>query len=318
MDQYQVCCGIMSALTAVDLTVLTQAFTMGGTGVKTFASAALAHGTHMLADAATSARATLAASADLMPQLRTNVLAQASETVTAAPKLLDPMYWLGADSPFGHLILPGLGLIIFVETGLGFPLLPGDSLLFTAGMLANQHNGFAPVWQVLLVAIACAIAGDQSSYWIGRKLGDRIRKRPDGRIFKKAYITEGEAFFKKWGALAVILCRFVPIVRTYAPMTIGMARMNYARFFLFDICGGFLWAGGVTVLGVWLGSFTFVRENIELIFLAIVFISILPGIIGAIKKSRASKRATTGDDSAAPLAARDAKETLHEREASES
>ena len=95
--------------------------------------------------------------------------------------------------------------------------------------------------------------------------------------------------------------------------------MNYAHFFLFDFCGGFLWAGGVTLLGVWLGSFTFVRENIELIFLAIVFISILPGIIGAIKKSRAPKRASTSDDSAAPLAARDAKETtLHEHETSES
>ena len=145
------------------------------------------------------------------------------------------------------------------------------------------------------MTVTCAIAGDQSSYWIGRKLGDRIRERPDGRIFKKTYITEGEAFFKKWGALAVILCRFVPIVRTYAPMTIGMARMNYARFFLFDICGGLLWAGGVTLLGVWLGSFTFVRDNIELIFLAIVFLSILPGIIAAIKKARGSQDTTSSN-----------------------
>lgn len=218
------------------------------------------------------------------------LLAEQSTQILATPQFLDPMFWLGADSPFGSLILPGLGLIVFIETGLGFPLLPGDSLLFTAGMIASQPNGFAPVWAVLLVVVLCAIAGDQSSYWIGRMLGHKLRERPDGRIFKKAYIAEGEAFFEKWGPVAVILCRFVPIVRTYAPMTIGMAKMNYARFFMYDICGGLLWGGGVTLLGVWLGRFSFVQKNIEAIFLLIVFVSILPGIIGAIKKRRAGKR----------------------------
>ena len=228
-----------------------------------------------------------------------NVLA-ADPTVTtmAAPGIMDPLYWLGSDGPFGNLVLPGLGIIIFVETGLGFPMLPGDSLLFTAGMLSVQENGFAPLWLTILVAVLCAIAGDQSSYWIGRFFGERLRNRPDGRIFKKAYIQQGHDFFEKYGPVAVILCRFVPIVRTYAPITIGMAKMSYRRFFLYDIFGGLLWAGGMTLLGAWLGNFDFVRKNIEYIFLLIVFISILPGIIGGYKKWRSGRRAAAATEAA--------------------
>ena len=142
-----------------------------------------------------------------------NVLA-ADPTVTtmAAPGIMDPLYWLGSDGPFGNLVLPGLGIIIFVETGLGFPMLPGDSLLFTAGMLSVQENGFAPLWLTILVAVLCAIAGDQSSYWIGRFFGERLRNRPDGRIFKKAYIQQGHDFFEKYGPVAVILCRYMYIL----------------------------------------------------------------------------------------------------------
>lgn len=245
----------------------------------------------------------LAATTNLAPV--TDLLATPHTDYLATPQFLDPMWWLGANSPFGPFILPGLGLIIFVETGLGFPLLPGDSLLFTAGMIASQPNSFAPIWAVLLVTVLCAIAGDQSSYWIGRLLGDKLRNRPDGRIFKQAYLREGEAFFEKHGPAAIILCRFVPIVRTYAPMTIGMSRMTYLRFLAFDIVGGVLWGGGVTLLGVALGGVTFVQKNIDLIFVAIVLVSILPGIIGAVKKARAGKRSPltdAADDSTTPAA----------------
>ncbi|MBZ8176324.1 DedA family protein [Corynebacterium poyangense] len=204
-------------------------------------------------------------------------------TVALGPQWLDPMYLLSGSGPFGGAILPVLFLIVFIESGLLFPLLPGDSLLFTAGLLANQPDPFAPLWLVMILCPIAAILGDQVGYWIGNRFHPHLRNRPDGRIFKQEYVRRTEEFFDKYGPLTIILCRFVPIVRTYAPLVAGMAGMKWRTFITYNIIGGVLWGAGVVALGALLGQITFVRENIEAIFLLIVFISIIPGIIGGIR-----------------------------------
>lgn len=204
--------------------------------------------------------------------------------VALGPSWLDPMELLSGSGPFGSFILPAMLAIIFIESGLLFPILPGDSLLFTGGLLANQPDPFAPLWLVLVLAPIAAILGDQVGYWIGHKFHPSLVNRPDGRIFKREYLTQTEEFFEKHGPVTIILCRFVPIVRTYAPLVAGMVGMRYRIFIVYNVIGGILWGSGVVALGAALGQFDFVRNNIDLIFLLIVFVSILPGLIGAARK----------------------------------
>ncbi|AKK02201.1 VTT domain-containing protein [Corynebacterium epidermidicanis] len=204
-------------------------------------------------------------------------------TLALGPQWMDPLYLLSGSGPFGNFILGALLLIVFIESGLLFPLLPGDSLLFTSGMLSQQPDPFAPLWLLLILTPIAAVLGDQVGYFIGHKFGDALNDRPDGRIFKQEYLQKSHDFFEKWGPATIILCRFVPIVRTYAPLVAGMAGMRYRVFITYNIIGGVLWGGGVTLLGAWLGKYEFVQKNIEPIFLLIVFVSILPGIFGAIK-----------------------------------
>lgn len=215
--------------------------------------------------------------------------ATVSTTLALGPQWLDPTYLLGNDGPFGAFVLPGMLLIVFIETGLLFPLLPGDSLLFTAGFLSIQPNGFAPIWLVCVSTWIVAVLGDQSAYWIGRKGGEALRKRKDNAVFKKEHLVQAHRFFEKHGAVTVIICRFVPIVRTYAPVVAGMSGFRYRVFLPFDIVGGLLWGCGVTLLGAGLGNFSFVQKNIELIFLFIIFLSILPAIIASIKSAIAAR-----------------------------
>lgn len=212
-----------------------------------------------------------------------------TSTLALGPAWLDPMQLLSGSGPFGSAILPALLIIVFIESGLLFPFLPGDSLLFTAGLLANQPDPFAPLWLVMVLSPIAAFLGDQVGYYIGHRFQPHIANRPDGKIFKQAYVRQTEEFFAKHGPITVILCRFVPIVRTYAPLVAGMANMNYRTFITYNAIGGVLWGAGVVGLGAMLGEIQFVRNNIEAIFLAIVAISILPGIFG-ILKSWSSKR----------------------------
>lgn len=212
-----------------------------------------------------------------------------TSTLALGPAWLDPMQLLSGSGPFGSAILPALLIIVFIESGLLFPFLPGDSLLFTAGLLANQPDPFAPLWLVMVLSPIAAFLGDQVGYYIGHRFQPHIAKRPDGKIFKQAYLRQTEEFFAKHGPITVILCRFVPIVRTYAPLVAGMANMNYRTFITYNAIGGVLWGAGVVGLGAMLGEIQFVRNNIEAIFLAIVAISVLPGIFG-ILKSWSSKR----------------------------
>lgn len=208
------------------------------------------------------------------------------------PQWMDPMYLLSSSGPFGAAILPAIFIIVFIESGLLFPLLPGDSLLFTAGLLASQPNGFAPLWQVLIVAPVAAILGDQVGYFIGRRFHHHLRNRPDGKFFKQKYLHESEAFFEKYGAATIILCRFVPIVRTYGPLVAGMSHMSYHVFIIYNVVGGVLWGSGVVFLGSLLGDVAFVRDNIEAIFLGIVALSVVPGAYGVFKGWEAKRKAS--------------------------
>lgn len=214
--------------------------------------------------------------------VNTHILAeQAQHVVALGPGFMDPEFWLSGDGPFGDAILPALLAVVFIESGLLFPFLPGDSLLFTAGLLTQQDSPFAPLWVVLVTAPIAAFLGDQVGYFIGNRWGHHLRERPDGRVFKQAYITEAHEFFEKWGPATIILCRFVPIVRTYAPLVAGMASMRYRVFVAYNVVGAVLWAAGVTTLGAWLGQFTFIKDHIDLILIGIVLVSVLPMLITA-------------------------------------
>ena len=175
-----------------------------------------------------------------------------------------------------------LGLIVFAESGLlvGF-FLPGDSLLFIAGFLASEAGGnvLPPLPLVLLVAVSMAIIGDQVGYVIGRRVGPALFARPKSRLFDPAHVDRAQAFFDKHGAKTIVLARFVPIVRTFAPFVAGIGRMVYPRFVFYCFAGGVFWIGFFVYGGYFFGNVPFVRQNLTVFILAIVAISVAPGII---------------------------------------
>jgi membrane-associated protein len=170
--------------------------------------------------------------------------------------------------------------IVFSETGLmvGF-FLPGDSLLFTAGALAAQ--GHLSIWTLNALLIAAAIVGDTVGYWIGRKAGPALFTRPKSLLFNPRHLRRAHDFYEKHGGKTIILARFMPIVRTFAPVVAGMGRMEYPRFVFFNIFGGALWVISMTLAGYFLGRVPFVQRHFEAVILGIVFLSILPGIVAA-------------------------------------
>lgn len=177
-----------------------------------------------------------------------------------------------------------LFVVIFVETGLvAMPFLPGDSLLFTAGLFAA--SGELNLAYLLILLLIAAVLGDNCNYWIGRKIGLRVfqlrfRAKP---IVNKKYLDQTELFFAKNGVKAIIMARFVPFVRTFAPFAAGIGKMNYNRFFLFDLLGGFLWIFSLTLAGYLLGEVEWIRKQIDLVCLGIIFLSILPMLLEVIK-----------------------------------
>ena len=207
-------------------------------------------------------------------------------TIMAMPHLMDPWWWL--TDVFASAVLPGILIIVFIETGLLFPILPGDTLLFTGGMLAA--GGTLNIWTLIIAVSITAVAGDQTAYFIGRRIGPALFKKEDSRFFKKHYVTESHEFFEKYGPFTIILARFVPIVRTFTPVIAGVSKMRYPLFLGFDIVGGILWAGGVTLLGYFLGNVPFVKAHLELVILAIAFVSLLPAIISATRGLLARRR----------------------------
>ncbi|ORI19344.1 VTT domain-containing protein [Rhodococcus sp. 1168] len=208
----------------------------------------------------------------------------ASESVTTnlalLPGFLDPVNLLNS---FGTWVLVGLLLVVFIESGLLFPLLPGDSLLFTAGLIAASKSTdiepFAPIWLLVILIPIAAILGDQVGFFIGSKGGTALFKSNDARFFKKKYIDESHAFFEKHGPITIILARFVPIVRTFAPVVAGASKMKYSLFLTYNVVGGILWGAGVTMLGYLLGQIDFIREHVDIIFIVIVLVSVLPIVI---------------------------------------
>ncbi|MCW2652148.1 MAG: rane-associated protein [Mycobacterium sp.] len=210
-------------------------------------------------------------------------------TVMALPSVMDPMYWIGPGGVFAAAVLPGILVIVFIETGLLFPLLPGDTLLFTGGLLAA--GGTLNIWTLVIAVALAAIGGDQTAYFIGRKIGPALFKKEDSRFFKKHYVTDSHEFFEKHGPFTIILARFVPVVRTFTPVIAGVSKMRYPVFLGFDIVGGILWGGGVTLLGYFLGNVPFVKNHLELVILAIALVSMLPAIISAARAFLERRRA---------------------------
>lgn len=190
--------------------------------------------------------------------------------------------WLFAN--YGTTIYVVLFLVIFIETGLvAMPFLPGDSLLFTAGLFAR--SGHLNLSYLLILLFIAAVLGDNCNYWIGRKIGLKIftlkiKGRP---LVKQEYLDKTHSFFEKYGTKAIIMARFVPIVRTFSPFAAGVAEMDYKKFFSFDILGGVLWIGSLTIAGYLLGEVEIIRKHIDLVCLGIILVSVLPIIFGYLK-----------------------------------
>jgi len=192
---------------------------------------------------------------------------------------------------FGPWAIVGVMLVIFAETGLliGF-FLPGDSLLFTLGMFVGTGAVGVHIWVAAPLVWLAAVIGNQTGYFIGRKAGPAIFNKPDSRLFKREYVERTSAFFERHGGKAVTLAQFVPIVRTFTPVIAGVGKMHYRHFITFNVLGATFWAFGITWLGYFLGSFEWIRENIDTMILAIVFISVAPMLISAISQLIKSRR----------------------------
>ncbi|MEU6259295.1 VTT domain-containing protein [Streptomyces sp. NPDC047043] len=206
-------------------------------------------------------------------------------TLALGPSWLDPNHLLDT---FG---IWGLLLIVFAESGLliGF-FLPGDSLLFTCGLLITAGTLDFPLWAAILLICVAAILGDQAGYVFGKKVGPSLFTRPDSRVFKQENVVKAHEFFEKYGPKSLVLARFVPIVRTFTPIIAGVSGMKYRSFITFNVIGGVLWGAGVTLLGSWLGNVAFVHKNIEAILILIVFVSVIPIIIEFLRaRSKARK-----------------------------
>lgn len=209
-------------------------------------------------------------------------------TLMSSPPLALGPKWIEADFLIETFGMLGILAIVFVESGLliGF-LLPGDSLLFTAGLL-SANDKLPDLWVLLVTIPLAAIAGDQVGYAIGRKGGPAVFKRPDSRFFREEYVERSREFFDRYGARTIVIARFVPIVRTLAPVMAGVSKMNYRTFVVYNVIGGIGWGVSVTTLGYFLGQVEFVHDNLEPIILGIVALSVLPIAIELLRARRAS------------------------------
>lgn len=228
-----------------------------------------------------------------------------STTVVAMPHLLDPLYWIGQGGLFEHAVLPAILVIVFVETGLLFPLLPGESLLVSGGMLAAHPHHPVSIWVLAPAVAVVAVLGDQTGYFIGRRLGPALFKKEDSRFFKKHYVTESHAFFEKYGPWAIILARFVPFARTFVPVIAGVSYMRYPVYLGFDIVGGIAWGAGMTLTGYFLGKkVPGITDHLEVIILGILFVSMLPAFISVGKAYLKRRRNHTDQGEAVEPACR--------------
>jgi membrane-associated protein len=179
-----------------------------------------------------------------------------------------------------------LASIVFAETGLLFGLfLPGDSLLFTVGVVAGA--GELDIVKICLLLTAVSVLGDQSGYFLGHRTGPKIFSRPDSRFFKQEYVRRTQAFYEKHGGKTLIYAKFVPIIRTFAPFMAGVGKMQYSRFLSFNVFGGIGWVLSATLAGYYLGGIPAVRHNFEKVVIGIVVVSVLPMVIQVFKSRRA-------------------------------
>jgi membrane-associated protein len=197
--------------------------------------------------------------------------------VTAlGPEWMQPQYIL---DKFGTAAFIAVLVIIFVECGLLMFFLPGDSLLFVTGLYISTGAISVPLGWACVLLSAAAILGNISGYWIGRTAGPALFHRPNSRLLKPEYVDQTHAFFEKYGPRAVILARFVPIVRTFITAMAGVGRMSFRTFVTYSAIGGILWAAGLTILGYYLGHIEFVQKNIDVIAILIIGISLVPAVV---------------------------------------
>jgi membrane-associated protein len=205
------------------------------------------------------------------------------------PQWLDPEHIV---REFGFVAVLA---VVFAECGLLAFFLPGDSLLFTTGVMANPDSPIflidQPLWLLCVTISVAAVVGDQVGFLIGRKAGPALFSRPDSRFFKQEYLTRAEGFFSRYGGRTIFLARFVPIVRTAAPLVAGASGWNYAEFVRWNVLGGVVWGAGVTALGYALGGVDFINANIEAILLLIVAVSVLPMALEVWAGRRRARRA---------------------------
>ncbi|WP_123981589.1 DedA family protein [Streptomyces sp. Ag109_O5-1] len=207
-------------------------------------------------------------------------------TLALGPSWMDPNNLLDS---FG---IWGLLLVVFAESGLliGF-FLPGDSLLFTCGLLITSNQLDFPLWGAVALICVAAVLGDQAGFMFGKKVGPSLFNRPDSRLFKQENVEKAHEFFEKYGPKSLVLARFVPVIRTFTPIIAGVSGMKYRSFLTFNVIGGVLWGAGVTLLGSWLGKIDFVKNNIEAILILIVLVSVVPIAIEFLRARAKNKKA---------------------------
>ncbi|MDA3629851.1 VTT domain-containing protein [Saccharopolyspora oryzae] len=218
-------------------------------------------------------------------------IVNAAANTTALALLPD---WLNPENivqSLGPFALIGVCLIIFAECGLliGF-FLPGDSLLFVTGLFVAAGAIDTPIWLVCVLLAVCAFVGNVTGYWIGRKVGPAMFNKPDSKLFKREHVDKTHEFFERYGARAIILARFVPIVRTFITAVAGIARMDQRKFFSFSAIGGVAWTVSMTLLGFFLGNIPWIRNNLEAMAILIVLISVIPIVIEYVKNRREKAR----------------------------
>lgn len=191
---------------------------------------------------------------------------------------------------FGLLTYGLIFLIIFAETGLVVtPFLPGDSLLFAVGTLAARE--ILNIWVIYFSLLIAAVLGDTVNYWIGHKMGPRVFSRKNSRIFNQAYLAKTEAFYERYGGKTIILARFLPILRTFAPFVAGVGKMNYRTFLTYNILGGFIWVTLFVWAGYLFGGIKLIKENFEFAVIGIIIMSVIPVIVEYIKHRKEGKKA---------------------------
>ncbi len=211
----------------------------------------------------------------------TSIIAAASVTTG----LLDPE---GLLKGFGSLALFAACAILFIECGLLIGvILPGDSLLFIVGMLIASNFITTPLAIALLLMTISAIAGNLLGYWTGSKVGPKLFNRPDSKVFKKEYVVTTQNFFEKHGSRAIVLARFVPVVRSVITGMAGMARMDFKTYAIFSSIGGIVWVASMTLAGYFLGKIPFIKENIDFVTVGIVLLSLIPVVFEVLRQRKA-------------------------------